>query len=238
MNYWNDAVSYKPYGMYANQGMGNQGMGNQNHCCDKGHKSHKSHRTSGSQNFLAAQVGMNVKINRGGPESLEGKLVSVQRGYVVLKTTGGLVYINASHVKSVTDLAGNTSKSGGNTQVIVAGSFVGVLRQLTQKFVQINWGGPEKIEGFITQVGNESLLLVVGQELVTIPLYHIKTVKTAGMYASNNTKGSNGSGGNKSGKSSGSNKNAANNNTSSKSGGKKSGKTSSTRTGSPRGNKG
>lgn len=265
-SYWgnmgNEAVSYKPYGMLGNQGMGNHGMGNQgmgnqgSHCC-KDHKSNKSHHSGGNRggNFLNNQVGMKVRINRGGPESLEGTLLGVQSGYLVLKAPGGLAYVNTSHVKSVTDLPGTGGSQGsrGTRQYIMANSFVGVLRALTQKFVQINWGGPEKIEGFISQVGNESLLLVVGPELVQIPLYHIKTVKTAGIYASGGSKGSGGnnnnnnknnnnnnksnknsssSGGSKS--SSGGNRSANNRNQSSK----KSGKTSSTRTGSARGKKG
>ncbi|SFJ02171.1 spore coat protein B [Paenibacillus sp. UNC496MF] len=266
MNYWgnmgnmgnmgNEAISYKPYGMLGNQGMG---MGNQgNHCCDhKDHKSHKSHHSGGNA-FLANQVGMNVRINRGGPESLEGKLLGVQTGYLVLKATGGLVYVNTSHVKSVTDLPGSSKGSrgsqgsrGGSRPYIMAGSFVGVLRALRQKFVQINWGGPEKIEGFIADVGNNALLLVVGPELVQIPLYHIKTVKTAGIYASRGSQGSKGNNNNnnnnnKSGKnnnsSSGGNRNSSsgganNRNASSRSNSKskKSGRTSSLRSGSLRG---
>ncbi|NBD26588.1 hypothetical protein [Paenibacillus glycinis] len=263
-SYWgnmgNDAISYKPYGMLGNQGMGNQGMGNQgSHCC-KDHKSHKSHHSGGNgggTNFLSNQIGMNVRINRGGPESLQGKLIGVQSGYLVLKVSGGYVYVNTSHVKSVTDLPGSGGSHGsrGTRQYIMANGFVGVLRALTQKFVQINWGGPEKIEGFIAQVGNESLLLVVGPELVQIPLYHIKTVKTAGIYASKGSQGSSGNNSNNNNKNNNNNNNKSNSSGGSKSSGnksssggnrsannrnqssKKSGKTSST-SGSTRGKKG
>ncbi|WP_090977248.1 hypothetical protein [Paenibacillus sp. CF384] len=151
---------------------------------------------------MEAQVGMMVRINRGGPESVEGRLLAVKQGYLVLKTTGGVVYVSTAHVKSITDLPGG-STGLSHAKFIEAGSFVGVLRDLTKKFVQINWGGPERIEGFIAGVGNDALLLVVGPELVQIPLYHIKTVKTAGIYASKGSKGSNGSRGNSSGGSSG-----------------------------------
>ncbi|QHT62655.1 hypothetical protein GXP70_23540 [Paenibacillus lycopersici] len=255
----NDAVSYKPYGMLADQGMQQeQGSMQHNH-----HKSSKSCK-SGSQ-FMNDKVGMNVRINRGGPESLEGMLIGVQPGYLVLKSTGGHVYVNSSHVKSVTDLAAGSggsrgsrgTRTGGTRTYIMANSFVGVLQHLTRKFVQINWGGPERIEGFIAQVGSEALLLVVGPELVQIPLYHIKTVNTAGIYASRGSRGSSGSGGNRNSSSggnrnssggnrnsssrgnrnssSGGNRNASNRNTSSRNtssksskSGKKSGKTSST----------
>lgn len=197
--------------------MGNGG------CCDRngnrnGNRSgnRSGHRTqgtgnqppkqeSGGQNFLESQMGMNVRINRGGPESLDGRLIGVQKGYVVLRNSTGTVYVNSSHVRSVTDLPGHSSQGMSQSLFIKADSFNGVLQALTRKFVQINWGGPEKIEGFVAQVGNQALMLVVGQELVQIPLYHIKTVKTAGIYASGGSKGSQGSrgtsnsGGNKSG---------------------------------------
>ncbi|WP_147306887.1 hypothetical protein [Paenibacillus taihuensis] len=154
---------------------------------------------------MEAQMGMNVRINRGGPESLDGRMIGVQKGYLVLRNSTGTVYVNSSHVRSVTDLPTNSSRGMSQAQFIKADSFNGVLHALTRKFVQINWGGPERIEGFIAQVGNQALMLVVGQELVQIPLYHIKTVKTAGIYASGGSKGSQGSrgtggsGGNKSG---------------------------------------
>jgi spore coat protein B len=164
-------------------------------------------------------MGMNVRINRGGPESLDGRMIGVQKGYLVLRNSTGNVYVNSSHVKSVTELPtnssrGHSSRGMSQSQFIKADGFNGVLHALTRKFVQINWGGPEKIEGFIAQVGNQTLMLVVGQELVQIPLYHIKTVKTAGIYASGGSKGSqgsrgtggsSGSGGNKSGGNSGGN---------------------------------
>ncbi|WP_143069258.1 hypothetical protein [Paenibacillus sp. OV219] len=175
---------------------------------------------------MESQMGMNVRINRGGPESLEGRMIGVKTGYLVLRSSTGFVYINASHVKSVTDLPGQTSRGMDHYKFINADSFNGVLHQLTRKFVQINWGGPERIEGFVAQVGNQALMLVVGQELVQIPLYHIKTVKTAGIYASGGSKGSQGSrgtggsGGNKSGGNSGANGNARGNRNASAKGGK------------------
>jgi spore coat protein B len=155
------------------------------------HGSKGSHGSHG-QDYLQSLVGMLVKINRGGPDSLEGTLIAVQRGYLVLSTPEGTVYINITHVKSITEVK-NKKPSSKKYRYIVAGSFVGVLHKLVKKYVQINWGGPEKIEGFIAEVGNSALLLVVGQELVRIPLFHIKTVKHTGKYASNGSQGTRGS---------------------------------------------
>ncbi|WP_341278805.1 hypothetical protein [Paenibacillus sp. FSL H8-0537] len=169
------------------------------------HKSnqHKSSKGNGTKTFLEGLVGQYVKINRGGPESLQGTLVAVKNDYLVLWTKEGIVYVSSSHVKSITDFPSDKSK-GHTPQYIQASSFIGVIRALNQKFVQINWGGPEKIEGFIAEVGSTSLLLVVNREVVQIQLFHIKTIKQLGQNTSrgdrsggnNNRTGGSNNGGN------------------------------------------
>ncbi|MFC4777001.1 hypothetical protein ACFO9Q_09415 [Paenibacillus sp. GCM10023252] len=177
-----------------------------NYWCNSyvGGQGQSHHKKDDKHGYLNRLVGKNVKINRGGPESLQGKLLAVESDYLVLSTKEGIVYITTSHVKSITELDNN--KSGGFTpDYIVASNFKGVLRALNQKFVQINWGGPEKVEGFLAEVGNDAVLLVVGgKEVAQIQIMHIKTIKVAG-------KGDNKSGGNK------------DNNSGNKSGGNKSG---------------
>ena len=220
---WSNEVSYKPYGMHGR--LGNQVSPVNYQPQSQPQPQHKSKSMGVSptmeqqDNYLNSKVGMLIKINRGGPESFDGVLVSVQSGYVVMRTKAGLVYVNASHIKSTTDLPGQKSGRSASNNFIVAGSFVGVLRKLSQQFVQINWGGPEKIEGFIAEVGNQSLLLIVGQDKVLIPLYHIKTVKHTGQYASNGSRGNSSKGNSSSG-----NKNSSNGNKNSSSGNKNSSK--------------
>ncbi len=216
---WSNEVSYKPYGMHGR--FGNQvSPVNYQPQPQPQHKSKSmgvSPTMEQQDNYLNSKVGMLIKINRGGPESFDGVLVSVQSGYVVMRTKAGLVYVNAGHIKSTTDLPGQKSGRSASNNFIVAGSFVGVLRKLSQQFVQVNWGGPEKIEGFIAEVGNQSLLLVVGQDKVLIPLYHIKTVKHTGQYASNGSRGNSSKGNSSSG-----NKNSSSGNKNSSSGNKNS----------------
>jgi len=153
---------------------------------------HKSNNSANNDhNFLQSLVGKNVKVNRGGPESLQGKLHSIKSDYFVVNTNEGVVYIANSHVKSVTE-AGASNSSGGNksgtgnrsgsrsTEVINANNFSGVIRAMNQTFVQLNSGGPEKVEGFIAQVGSNSILLVSGKEAMQIQNFHIKSIKAAG----------------------------------------------------------
>ncbi|MBW7454651.1 hypothetical protein K0U00_11475 [Paenibacillus sepulcri] len=201
----------------------------------KGHKSYTSNASDASpsmgggshyDNYLNSLIGKQIKINRGGPESLVGRLVGVQSDYVALYAKEGTVYINSSHVKSITELEGSKSQGSWTPNYIVASDFVGVLHKMVKSFAQVNWGGPEKVEGFIAEVGNQSLLLVVnGQDLMRIPLYHIKTVKSSGKYASSGSKGNKSGSGSKSGGTQGSGS------------GGKSGGTQGSRTGGSQGNK-
>lgn len=132
--------------------------------------------------YLMSFIGKIVRINRGGPESIIGRLIAVHADYIVLLTKDGFVYVNAAHIKSITE--GKETQSTGRTRgrhmsYIMAHSFNDVLRRLTKHFVQINQGGPEKVSGFIVEVGPDTLLLVSGKEVIRIPLFHIRTVSLA-----------------------------------------------------------
>ena len=132
--------------------------------------------------YLMSFLGKYVKINRGGPESINGKLIAVHADYIVLLTKDGIVYVNTAHIKSITE--GKSSNSYGHTAgrhagYIMAYSFNDVLRRMQKRFVQINQGGPEKVTGFIAEVGMDTLLLVAGKEVISIPLFHIRTVSLA-----------------------------------------------------------
>ncbi|GMK41088.1 hypothetical protein PCCS19_41440 [Paenibacillus sp. CCS19] len=165
--------------------------------CNKGHhphhphRSHRSQRTQGSENFLEALVGEQVKINRGGPNAIFGKLLAVKSDYLVVWTREGVVYVKKNHIKSITDLDGSHgthgSRTGGRTDgrtggakdkdFIKADNFRGVLKALNQKFVQVNWGGPEKVVGFLAEVTKDHILVVSDHKKVEIFIDHIQSIK-------------------------------------------------------------
>src|SRR5690606_5896410 len=66
-----------------------------------------------------------------------------------------------------------------------------VLHRLRQQFVQINQGGPEKVTGFVAEVGNSTLLLVANRDVMRIPLFHIKTVSLASRTGGSNNRNNN-----------------------------------------------
>ncbi|WP_136607822.1 hypothetical protein [Paenibacillus dokdonensis] len=174
-----------------------------------------------SGNDLMGLVGQSVKINRGGPDSVEGVLLSVQSNYLaVWAKDKKIVYVSTTHIKSVTatDQSGG-SKSGrmrsGGVQSAMARpiqsfNFATLLQSLQYRHVQINRGGPEKLEGIITNANQNFLVLAVkAEEIVRIPIFHVKSVTVV---SSSNNSGGNKSNGNKNNQSGGNKSNGNKNN--------------------------
>lgn len=183
----------------------------------------RTHRSGAQAQQAANLVGHHVKINRGGPDSVEGTLIAVPGDYLVLSGADGVVYVNGSHVKSITE--GNRSQNRSRSvDFVSASSFQSLLSKLRLQFVQINRGGPEKTEGFLAEINSDFLLLIVGREFVRVPLFHIKTISVTSNKSGNNKSGSNNnnkSGGNKSGS------NKSGNKSGNRSGGRSGGKSGS-----------
>ncbi|UUZ84447.1 hypothetical protein LJK88_12610 [Paenibacillus sp. P26] len=127
-------------------------------------------------------VGSQVKVNRGGPDSIEGQLLGVHSDYMVLNTNNGVVYVTTYHVKSISQASGNQNSGSTMPQYIQSYSMSGVLNQLRHQHVQINRGGPEKIAGLVIDTSPNMIILVVNNEIIRIPLTHVKsiTVVTSG----------------------------------------------------------
>ncbi|MED5020746.1 hypothetical protein P9847_26145 [Paenibacillus chibensis] len=162
-------------------------------------------------NDLMGLVGQTVKINRGGPDMVEGVLLTVQNNYLAIWAKDKhIVYVSTAHIKSVTGTGqsggaqGVASQSGGArsggsrsggvqsamARPIQAHSFVGLLQSLQYRHVQINRGGPEKLEGIIINANQNYLMLAVkGEEVVRIQNYHIKSVTVLGSSSGNSSNG-------------------------------------------------
>ncbi|MGO4273107.1 hypothetical protein AB4Z22_25260, partial [Paenibacillus sp. TAF58] len=65
-------------------------------------------------------------------------------------------------------------------------TFEGLLNQMRYTYVQINRGGPEKVEGLVVYSGDNVLLLVVNNEIIRVPIFHIKSISVGNR---NNSKG-------------------------------------------------
>lgn len=134
-------------------------------------------------------LGREIKINRGGPDSVQGTLTDVRWDYMAMNCKEGIVYVNESHVKSITD----TGRSGGNRNAamgnpIPSNTFLGVMQALRFRRVQINRGGPEKVEGILADANQNQLIMALkNQEIVRIPMQHVKSVSLVRGSGNNNS---------------------------------------------------
>ncbi|MBE7681304.1 hypothetical protein [Paenibacillus sp. P13VS] len=140
-------------------------------------------------------LGREIKINRGGPDSVTGTLMDVRWDYMAVSCKEGIVYVNENHVKSITE----TGRSGGNRAAalgnpIPSNTFLGVMQALRFRRVQINRGGPEKVEGILADANQNQLVMALkNQEIVRIPLQHVKSVSVVRGSNNNNSNNSNNS---------------------------------------------
>jgi spore coat protein B len=140
-----------------------------------------------SVNYLGSLIGTEVKINRGGPDSIVGRLLSVHYDYLAIQIKDGtIVYIQSQHIKSISSTNSNVSRGNksnrsnrASQRFETAYTFEGLLGQLRYTNVQINRGGPEKVEGLVVHSGDNILLLVVNNEIIRIPIFHVKSINAA-----------------------------------------------------------
>ena len=126
-------------------------------------------------------IGKVIRVDRNGPESRIGKLMDASDDHIaVLTEDEGVVYYNTKHIKSLTDNLKGEMKF--NIEVPMdfefkkAANFQDLLESLKLKWVKINRGGPEKLEGIITEVNKDFVFLINNQEIVQLSMFHIKNI--------------------------------------------------------------
>ncbi|WP_371018144.1 spore coat protein [Pseudalkalibacillus sp. JSM 102089] len=129
---------------------------------------------------IAPLLGKQVKVNLKGPEAKVGILFHIATDHFMLQTEKEMIYYNLDHVKSVSVDTTTNPESIVNTFLdpIRGSSITEVLGALHYKWVKINRGGPEHVEGILINVASDHILLLVKTELVRITLFHIKSFST------------------------------------------------------------
>ncbi|WP_420911243.1 spore coat protein [Priestia aryabhattai] len=132
-----------------------------------------------------------VQVNQGGPEKKAGQLLDVlgsfESAYIVLLTEDdGIIYINTEHVKSVSEYQNNngdqTAQSANELLVsqepeyMKSKSFNDLFAHLSHKWVSINNGGPEAVEGVLVQSRNGTFTLVQNNQVLRLQPRHVKTI--------------------------------------------------------------
>jgi hypothetical protein len=122
-----------------------------------------------------------IKVDRGGPESSIGMLMDASEEYLCLLTEeDGIVYHNTKHIKNFTDNLKEQFKFDVDVpkdfEFKKAKNFKDLLKSLKYRWVNINRGGTESVEGVLCEVKNDLVCLVNNGEIVRIAMSHIKNV--------------------------------------------------------------
>lgn len=128
--------------------------------------------------FLKDLIGSYVRVNRGGSESQKGTIVSVCTDYFVLKNEKGeRYYYQLRHLKSITKNTKDcVTDDCGWLEYDCAEDFEKLLQSFKYRWVKINRGGPEKVEGILQDVSCDYVTLIIKEEVILIALAHIKSV--------------------------------------------------------------
>ncbi|MGG3467081.1 hypothetical protein ABES02_06020 [Neobacillus pocheonensis] len=126
-------------------------------------------------------LGKVIKINRGGPESRIGKLMDYGDDHLAIYTEDdGIVYYNMQQIKSFTDnMKGNMPFNVDVPSNLVfkkADHFQDLLEALKFQWVGINRGGPEKLEGVLSDIHKDYISIINKEEIVRISTYHIMNI--------------------------------------------------------------
>lgn len=138
--------------------------------------------------FLREHVGKEVKVGRGGPHSHKGRLVSAQFDHVVIEDgKGDIYYCPCNHIKDVSVMndqehkkdsdAGQDLRSKPTPTARFTRHFKNVLWGMEDSPVQINKGGPEKVEGILREIHPHHIVVEHKKEIVHIMKSHIKSLK-------------------------------------------------------------
>lgn len=128
--------------------------------------------------LLAKLKNVDVRIDRGGPESRTGKLLDVFSDFLVLYTANdGVIYYKIHHIKSISrETEESILEQKEMPKFINANNFDDLLKNLKYSWVKINRGGPEKIEGVLVDSFEDHLVLTVHDEVNRIPTFHIRNI--------------------------------------------------------------
>ncbi|TYR79951.1 spore coat protein [Priestia megaterium] len=157
----------------------------------------KIHKGKTFADLLLTMKGKNIQINQGGPEKKVGQLIDVLgSSYFALMTKrDGAVYVNIEHVKSVSEYKkGDRSKHDSllleQPSYMKCQSFYELFHQLSHKWVSINGGGSEGIEGVLVESKKGNFTLVQDSKVLRLQPRHVKTISLGakGSYKPNNVK--------------------------------------------------
>lgn len=134
--------------------------------------------------LLQKMVGSVINVNQGGPEFKKGRVINVADDYMILLTEDdGIVFYHTVHVKSVSEQS--SDQNGAKSDFFIdyryfdnidAKKFYDLFDYFAYKWISINRGGPEALEGVLVQEEGEHYTLVNNNEVIRVYPYHIKSI--------------------------------------------------------------
>lgn len=134
-----------------------------------------------NKELLLSLMNKVIRVDRGGPESRIGMLLSAEDDHFALLTEkDGVVYYRTQHIKSVTV----DSKDGmefnveipENFEYSIAPDFKTVVGGLKHEWVKVNRGGPEALEGVMDDVTDDYITIISNEEIVRLAMYHVRNI--------------------------------------------------------------
>ncbi|WP_102693282.1 hypothetical protein [Rummeliibacillus pycnus] len=134
-----------------------------------------------NKELLGSLVNQVIKVDRGGPENNIGMLLGAGEDHITILTENdGIIYYKTQHIKSLT----HDSKGGlefntvipENFEYVKGEDFKSVLGSLRYQWVQINRGGPEKLEGVLDSVTDDYLTIILNEEVIRVSTFHIRSI--------------------------------------------------------------
>ncbi|MCC9024211.1 spore coat protein [Bacillus nakamurai] len=127
--------------------------------------------------LIRQMISRTVQLNQGGPESKKGRLHEAGDDFLVLETEDdGIVYFNTDHIKSVSAENTEDDEADEPADYEMADDFHGIFKSMTHKWVSINRGGPEAVEGILVDNSEGHYTLVKDKEVLRIHPFHIKSI--------------------------------------------------------------
>lgn len=132
-------------------------------------------------------VGKLIRVDRGGPESRLGKLLAVKGDHLVVYINNdseeGILYYKTDHIRSlsldtrdVTDIPPVTTEETVLPNYFDEEDFASVMKNMKFRWVQINRGGHEKIEGVLIDATDELVTMINGNEVIHVLPFHIRNI--------------------------------------------------------------
>jgi spore coat protein B len=116
-----------------------------------------------------------IKVDRGGPESRMGRLLGVGEDFFVLYTKeDGPLYYQTQHVKSITVETVKEKVLEEYPEYLEGNKLSEVFEKAATRWVKINRGGPESVEGILVSSMGDHIILVNNKEVYRIANFHIR----------------------------------------------------------------